>query len=103
MSAEQVVATFEELITNPEKLKNGYALLTDLINNVDQFAVTTCQVITTNELDSGFRKNVGYIMKGVLTDLWDHNNVLIQQRGVSQGFLLPLTPPLYTRISKKPY
>mmetsp|Transcript_23348 Transcript_23348/g.20263 ORF Transcript_23348/g.20263 Transcript_23348/m.20263 type:complete len:291 (-) Transcript_23348:2700-3572(-) len=88
MSAEQVVATFEELITNPEKLKNGYTLLTDLINNVDQFAVTTCQVITTNELDSGFRKNVGYIMKGVLTDLWDHNNVLIQQRGDIKEALL---------------
>jgi len=82
MSAEEVLATFEELIKNADQLKNGKELLEDLIDKVPKFVVTTCQIITSQEVDSNFRKLVGYIMKNVLKDNWVEHPVIAQQRDV---------------------
>lgn len=86
MSVEEVVAYFEELIKNPQKLQDGYTIINELINNVDQFCITTCKIITSNEIELNFRKNVGYIMKNVLKDNWMVNKVVVSQRDVSHYF-----------------
>ncbi len=82
MSAEQIVTTFQELFQNPDKLKNGKEILEHFLAEVPQFASTTCRVITSQEVDSEFRKLVGYIMKNILSDNWMENKALIKERKV---------------------
>lgn len=93
MSAEEVAATFEELIKNADQLKNGKELLEDLINRVPDFTITAYKIITSQEADSHFRKLVGYIMKNILKDNWVSHSVISQQQDVTfLQFLSNISP-----------
>ncbi len=82
MSAEEVVATYEELIKNADQLKNGREILQLLLDKEPKFAVTTCKIITSHEVDSNFRKLVGYIIKNVLKDNWMNHPAVAEQQNV---------------------
>lgn len=82
MSAEEIVKIYQEIIANPDKLKQGKEILENLISTVPQFATLTCKIITSNEIPALFRKNVCYIIKNVLKDTWMVSPALNNERKV---------------------
>ena len=83
MNIEEIYQIFQELITQGDKLQNGQNILNDLVNKVPNFCTFTYKLVTSNELDSNYRKLVAYIMKNVLKDHWKTNPLLESEKQVS--------------------
>ena len=83
MNIEDIYQIFQELLTQGDKLQNGQQILNELITKVPNFCTLTYKLVISNELDSNYRKLVGYIMKNVLKDHWNTNPIIEHEKQVS--------------------
>ena len=82
MSSEEIVQFFRDCIQHADKLQNGKQLIEAAIVKVPAFCSTSCTIITNPQLDSQFRKLVGFIMKNILKDNWMTNANVEKERNV---------------------
>jgi hypothetical protein len=80
MNIEEVVKFFQELIQDPIKLQNGQQIIFNAINTAPQFCSFATKLVITTEVDSDFRKIVGYIMKNILKDVWKTSQHIVQEK-----------------------
>jgi len=76
MEPNDALQIYYQLINNPQILKNGKEFLEDYLTNFEGFAVASCKVLATNEVDEQIRIYVGVLLKNLIMDNWDINKTL---------------------------
>ena len=64
-------------------MSNGIQYLEHCLNNIHNFAIESCKILVSNDLDTKTRIYIAVFIKNYICDIWNDNKILQGQKKVN--------------------
>lgn len=82
MEQSQTYDALQKLIIDYNLLSNGIQYLENCLNNIHNFAIESCKILVSNDLDTKTRVYIAVFIKNYICDIWNENKILQSQKKV---------------------
>lgn len=82
MEQSQTYDALQKLIIDYNLLSNGIQYLENCLNNIHNFAIESCKILVSNDLDTKTRVYIAVFIKNYICDIWNDNKILQSQKKV---------------------